>query len=99
LRFGRILVWDEGAGYTFSDLSRHGGQTGFPHVFFVAIEPLTGTAEEARNELGSAAAQPLARLTIRVRGKWTCRIVPLWLGRLWAWLVCREHARLLKKAL
>jgi hypothetical protein len=38
-------------------------------------------------------------LTIRVRGRWTSRFAPVWLGRWWIWLVCREHARLLAKGL
>jgi hypothetical protein len=83
LRFGRILAWREGVGYTFSDLSARGPRVGFPHVFMVRIEP--------RGDV--------ARLTIRVRGRWTSRLVPVWLGRLWIRLVCREHARLLCKGL
>jgi hypothetical protein len=83
LRFGRIIAWHEGEGYTFSDLSTRGPRVGFPHVFMVAIEPQAG---------GSC-------LTIRVRGRWTSRIVPVWIGRLWIRLVCREHARLLCKGL
>jgi hypothetical protein len=83
LRFGRIIAWREGVGYTFSDLSARGPRVGFPHVFIVAIEPEDGKS----------------RLTIRVRGRWTSRLVPVWLGRLWIRLVCREHARLLCKGL
>ena len=83
LRFGRILAWREGVGYTFSDLSARGPRVGFPHVFMVAIEP-----EGCHS-----------KLTIRVRGRWTSRMVPVWLGRLWIRLVCREHARLLRKGL
>ena len=89
LRFGRIVAWHEGAGYTFSDLSPRGPRTGFPHVFILEIEP-------GESPLG----QPIrSRLTIRVRGRWTSRLAPVWLGRLWVWLVCREHARLLRKGL
>jgi hypothetical protein len=83
LRFGRIIAWDEGVGYTFSDLSSHGPRVGFPHVFLVAIEPLGD----------------FSQLTIRVRGRWTSRLIPVWLGRQWIRLVCREHARLLRKGL
>jgi len=85
LRFGRILAWREGVGYTFSDLSAGGAWVGFPHVFMIEIEP---TAETQ-----------LLRLTIRVRGRWTSRLVPVWIGRWWILLVAREHARLLRKAL
>lgn len=83
LRFGQILSWREGVGYTFSDLSARGPRVGFPHVFMVAIEPHPHRS----------------RLTIRIRGRWTSRFVPVWIGRLWIWLVCREHARLLRKGL
>jgi hypothetical protein len=41
----------------------------------------------------------VSTLTIRIRGRWTSRIVPVWLGRQWIRLVCREHARLLAKGL
>jgi hypothetical protein len=83
LRFGKILSWREGVGYTFSDLSARGPRVGFPHVFMVAIEP----------------ENTHSRLTIRIRGRWTSRLVPAWLGRLWIGAVCREHARLLRKGL
>jgi hypothetical protein len=85
-RFGRILSWREGCGYTFSDLSPRGPRHGFPHVFAVAVDPLPGRAEQSR-------------LTIAVRGKWTSPLVPAAIGRWWIWLVCREHARLLRKGL
>lgn len=88
LRFGRLLRWDEGEGYAFSDLSSRGGGLGFfPHVFFIRVEPdATGRASRAR-------------LTLTVRGKWTSGRVPRWLGRCWLRYVCREHARLLRAAL
>lgn len=85
LRFGRIVAWDEGSGYTFSDLSSRGSRVGFPHVFIVRLAP----ADDPRQ----------TRLSVQVRGRWTSRLVPVWLGMLWVWLVCREHARLLRKAL
>jgi hypothetical protein len=85
LRFGKILAWHEGVGYTFSDLSAGGPRRGFPHVFMVRVEPLPGGSR--------------SRLTIRVRGLWTSGIVPAWVGRQWIRLVCREHARLLRKGL
>ena len=50
LRFGRLLSWREGRGYTFSDLSGRGGARGFfPHVFDFAVEP-------AATEAGAAPA-------------------------------------------
>src|SRR5687768_5151518 len=33
LRFGKIIAWHVGSGYTFSDLSPRGPKHGFPHVF------------------------------------------------------------------
>jgi hypothetical protein len=88
LRFGRILAWREGVGYTFSDLSPRGPRVGFPHVFIVRVEPAA-----------ECTGQPKSRLTIRIRGRWTSRLAPVWLGRLWIRLVCFEHARLLRKGL
>ena len=88
-RFGKILRWTEGSGYAFSDLSRRGAGRGFPHVFFVAIEPLPGDSSQ----------RPRCRLSICVRGKWTSRWIPVCLGRLWVQGICREHVRLLRQAL
>lgn len=88
LRFGRILAWHEGVGYTFSDLSSRGPRVGFPHVFIVRVLPGPDSAQ-----------QPTSRLTIRIRGRWMSRLAPVWLGRLWIRLVCLEHARLLRKGL
>ena len=89
LRFGKIIAWREGSGYTFSDLSPRGPKQGFPHVFMISLQPLPTSDEES----------PLTRLNIQVRGRWTSRLAPVWLGRLWVWLVCREHARLLRKGI
>ncbi len=89
LRFGRIVAWQEGSGYTFSDLSPRGPRAGFPHVFIVKLEPIRESTDFTAR----------SRLTIRVRGRWTSRLAPVWLGRLWVWLVCREHARLLRQGL
>lgn len=83
-RFGRLLSWHEGRGYGFSDLSARGPGRGFPHAFFVTVTPAgLGKAERTR-------------LMLRVRGKWTARFVPLWLGQCWLRYVCSEHARLLR---
>lgn len=87
-RLGRILSWREGAGYSISDLSRRGGWVGFPHVFFFRIE-----ADE------TAAPQEKSLLHVEIRGKWTARMIPLWLARWWLSAVCREHTRLLADAL
>lgn len=84
LRFGRLLRWDEGRGYAFSDLSVRGPGRGFPHAFFVTVE----RGEGARTWL-----------RVRVRGRWTARWLPLGLGQLWLRYVCAEHARLLRAAL
>ena len=89
LRFGRIVAWREGSGYTFSDLSSRGSRTGFPHVFMINLESLATSGNHS----------PRTRLTIRIRGRWTSRLAPVWIGRLWVRLVCLEHARLLRKAL
>lgn len=77
-RVGRILVWREGVGYSFSDLSERGPRAGFPHVFSYRIEPA-----------GSAAC----RLQIRVRGLWTARTVPRLLARAWLWWVFAHVVR------
>jgi hypothetical protein len=89
LRFGKIIAWREGSGYTLSDLSSHGPKQGFPHVFMISLQPLATPSEKLS----------LTRLTIHVRGRWTSRLAPAWFGRLWVWLVCREHARLLRKGI
>ena len=67
-RVGRIVWWREGAGYSFSDLSRRGPRHGFPHVFSYRIEAVKAGA---------------SRLHVRVRGLWTARFVPRWAARLW----------------
>ncbi|MDB5333822.1 MAG: hypothetical protein JWP03_4973 [Phycisphaerales bacterium] len=67
-RVGKILVWREGVGYTFSDLSPRGPRAGFPHVFGYRIEPL-GPAQ--------------CRVVITVRGLWTASFIPRWAARLW----------------
>jgi hypothetical protein len=67
-RIGRILVWREGIGYSFSDLSKRGPRAGFPHIFSFRIEP---TAENS------------CRLHIRVRGLWTAKWIPVWAVKLW----------------
>ena len=67
-RVGRILIWREGIGYAFSDLSTRGPRAGFPHVLGYRIEPIS----ESR-----------CRLHIQVRGRWTATHVPRWAAHLW----------------
>jgi hypothetical protein len=88
LRFGKILHWHEGLSFTLSDLSGRNKRSGFPHVFVVRIE-----------QAHPAAAEPTTTLTIRVLGRWSSRLIPVAVGRLWVSWVCHEHARLLAKAL
>jgi hypothetical protein len=73
-RIGRILRWHEGRGYVFSDLSRRGVRSGFPHVCAYEV---------------SAAGPEHSRLTVWARGKWTAVWVPRPLARLWVWWVMR----------
>jgi len=89
LRFGKIIAWREGSGYTFSDLSPRGPKVGFPHVFMINLQSLASPEDPT----------PLTQLSIIVRGRWTSRWVPVIVGRLWVWLVFREHARLLRKGI
>ena len=62
LRFGRLLRWREGRGYTFSDLSgRSGGRGFFPHVFDFAVEPAAaGARPRPAWSWGSGAGGPRA---------------------------------------
>ena len=82
-RFGRILWWREGEGFAISDLSSRNPHAGFPHVFTYHIESSGDTAS----------------LHIDITGRWTSRLVPTWLGRIWIRLICRYHAMLLTRAL
>ncbi len=103
LRFGKIIAWREGSGYTFSDLSPRGPKQGFPHVFMIDLQSLPANSSRhtpcAEMSVHGVSGLLLTRLTIHVRGRWTSRLVPVWLGRLWIWLVCHEHARLLRKGI
>ena len=85
-RRGRLLRFEEGRGFAFSDLSARGPDRGFPHVFVFTVEPLVG-------ELW-----PRTRLGIEVKGKWTARWIPRRVVRQWLLAVAREHARLLGEA-
>jgi hypothetical protein len=71
-RVGRILSWEEGSGYSFSDLSRRRPRAAFPHAY--------------RYEVNSLDAARCC-LDVSIRGRWTLRILPRWLVRLWlAWV-------------
>jgi hypothetical protein len=76
-RVGRILVWREQIGYSFSDLSARGPRRGFPHIFSYRIEPRDNAC----------------RLKIEVRGLWTARWMPHWLARVWLWWVFGQIVR------
>ncbi|MCX5660970.1 MAG: hypothetical protein NTW19_14795 [Planctomycetota bacterium] len=67
-RVGRILRWDEGRGYAFSDLSKRGPGVGFPHIYEYRV---------AATGAGSC------MVIVRVRGTWTARAWPRWAVRLW----------------
>lgn len=67
-RVGRILAWEEGCGYGFSDLSRRRPRAAFPHAYRYELRPLGGER---------------CRLEISVRGRWTTRMLPRPLVRLW----------------
>lgn len=76
-RTGRILRWQDGRGYAFSDLSTRNPTSGFPHIYSMDITP-TG---QRRCQLG-----------LRVSGRWTARflgrtITRIWLG--WVFLKIR----------
>ncbi|MCE9591512.1 MAG: hypothetical protein K8S99_13415 [Planctomycetes bacterium] len=74
-RRGRVLRWEEGVGYAFSDLSLRGPGVGFPHIYEYRIVP-TGAAT--------------CLMVIRVRGKWTARFIPRPLVKLWlGWVTLR----------
>ena len=78
-RTGRILRWREGDGWAFSDLSRRGPRSGFPHVFAARVEP---------------AGDRRSTLHLTVAGRWTAEWVPLWARRLWlAWVFAYVVAR------
>ncbi len=85
-RYGRILRWEEGRGYAFSDLSGRGFNTGFPHVFFIEVVSVRGPNE------------PLTRLTVRIQGRWTAGWMPVWLRQIWLTSICTIHRWLLVRA-
>lgn len=82
-RRGRVLFWQEGRGYAFSDLSNRDPQSEFPHVWKFQI--LAGEGEHSL-------------LIVEVLGRWTLRALPrpLLLGWLW-WIALK--VRLASEAL
>ena len=86
-RFGRLLRWQEGSGYSISDLSARGCRQGFPHVFNISIEPDAGFPRDR------------SKLRIEVKGRWTAGMVPTVLRRWWLKFTCRWHLRLLRRKL
>lgn len=67
-RIGRILQWQEGLGYSFSDLSRRNPLAAFPHVYRYRLLP-TGPSR--------------CMLEVTVAGRWTTPLLPRWAARLW----------------
>lgn len=67
-RIGRILSWREDVGYSFSDMSRRGNKVGFPHIYAYDVKPV----------------QPgVCILNVDVKGKWTARMLPRSIVKLW----------------
>ena len=71
-RVGRILSWEEGRGYAFSDLSARRPRRGFPHAYRYELHPQ---------------GPDTCCVEITIRGRWTLRALPRPLVRLWlAWV-------------
>ena len=76
-RVGRIVRWDEGQGFAFSDLSKRGMRIGFPHICEYDLQVVSDES---------------CRLTIGARGRWTARWWPRWMIRLWlAWVLAETR--------
>lgn len=71
-RTGRILRWNEGKSFVFSDLSKRGSRRSFPHIFSYTVHP--------HSSGGSI-------LRLDVRGRWTATWIPRPLVTLWQWWV------------
>lgn len=79
-RIGRMLVWREGDGFVFSDLSKRGMKVGFPHVCSYRVQQLTESS---------------CRLHVGARGRWTARWLPRWIVRLWlGWVLFETRAHI-----
>jgi hypothetical protein len=70
-RIGRILLWQEGSGFAFSDLCETDRGKAFPHVVRYRLRPVS---------------QDSCQLLIFVGGRWTHQS-PNWMGRIWLWWV------------
>lgn len=75
-RRGRILLWEEGRGYTFSDLSAPDPQRVFPHVFALTVEASEHSSRQATTATTS-------QLRLEVRGRWIARWLPRSVTRAW----------------
>ncbi len=81
-RQGRLLKWNEGQGYAFSDLSRRNVHAGFPHIYEYRLTPTTAETSTLR---------------VNVRGRWSARWIPRPLVRfwlLWVMTLIRGHVAL-----
>lgn len=74
-RVGRVLRWREGSGFAISDLSKRGGDVGFPHVISYDLTPI---------------GPDRCRLDISTRGRWTAIRVPRLLAWFWLWWIANE---------
>ena len=86
-RFGRLLNWNEGNGYSFSDLSSRGPRHGFPHIFEVTLESHRESGRE------------FSTLRIEVKGRWTAWPIPAVLRSWWLKFTCGLHLRMLRRKL
>ena len=87
-RVGRILQWRENHGYSFSDLSRAGPRSAFPHLYRYHIAPTS---------LSSCVVE------ITIAGLWTARWLPrplvvAWLRWVFTHIVRSVHNTLLEAA-
>lgn len=88
-RVGRVLQWNEGSGYGFSDLSKRGVRVGFPHIYQYEARPL-GNCRSC--------------IQVTVRGRWTSKWLPrvlvsAWLRFVMAHLAARIRIAMLDHAL
>ncbi len=83
-RVGRILFWNEGRSYAFSDLSQRGPGAGFPHVYTHELQPI---------------AADRCCLRLSVKGRWTATFIPRPLVRLWLAAVMLKTRTSMRNAL
>ena len=84
MRRGRILSWEEGRSYAFSDLSLRGPTVGFPHVFRYSLVGEGPRATALRTEFS---------------GRWTATLWPRETVRLWLYLAGLKIERSVRAAL